>query len=222
MLLTTARRPLHPLRRRRHCACSRARESTGVRGVRLAAGDEVISMAILRHVEAGPAERTVVSSAASAAARAAIGDADAAEADRRAEAAEIEAEEGRRRRGRLCRRSATSSWAPRSSSSSPSPTTATASAHSAYDYRLTGRGGQGLIAHNLTGRGGRLAASFPVEESDELLLVTDGGQLIRTRIEAIRIAARNTQGVTIFRTDGERVVSVERLEGEAGEDVAEE
>jgi DNA gyrase subunit A len=58
-----------------------------------------------------------------------------------------------------------------------------------------------------------------VEDSDEILLVTDGGQLIRTRVEQIRIAARNTQGVTIFRTgDGERVVSVERLEGAEGQD----
>ena len=90
---------------------------------------------------------------------------------------------------------------------------------SAYDYRLSGRGGQGLIAHNLA-RGGKLAASFPIEESDELLLVTDGGQLIRTRVESVRIAARNTLGVTILRTSGgERVVSVERLE--ASEDAGE-
>ncbi len=57
-----------------------------------------------------------------------------------------------------------------------------------------------------------------MDATDQLLLVTDGGQLIRTRVEAIRIAARNTQGVTIFRTtDGERVVSVERLEADEDE-----
>jgi DNA gyrase subunit A len=83
---------------------------------------------------------------------------------------------------------------------------------SAYDYRRTGRGGQGLIAHDLTKRGGRLAASFPVEEGDELLLVTDQGQLIRVPVDQVRIAGRNTQGVTIFRTaEDEHVVSVERL-----------
>ncbi len=73
---------------------------------------------------------------------------------------------------------------------------------SAYDYRRTGRGGQGLIAHDLTKRGGRLVGSFPVEEGDELLLVSDQGQLIRVRVAQVRIAARNTQGVTIFRKAG--------------------
>ncbi|WP_159314253.1 DNA gyrase C-terminal beta-propeller domain-containing protein, partial [Staphylococcus aureus] len=65
---------------------------------------------------------------------------------------------------------------------------------SSYDYRCSGRGGQGLIAHDLTRRGGRLAASFPVEEGDELLLVTDAAQMIRTPVSQVRIAARNTQG----------------------------
>lgn len=76
---------------------------------------------------------------------------------------------------------------------------------------------------NLSRRGGRLVASFPVEDGDELLLMSDGGQVIRTRVDQIRIAGRNTQGVTIFRTaEGEKVVSVERLAepsgGEAGDD----
>jgi DNA gyrase subunit A len=71
-----------------------------------------------------------------------------------------------------------------------------------------------LIAQDLSKRGGRLVASFPVEETDELLLVTDQGQLIRTRAAQVRIAGRNTQGVTIFRTaEDEHVVSVERVEG---------
>ena len=86
---------------------------------------------------------------------------------------------------------------------------------SAYDYRRTGRGGQGLIAHDLSKRGGRLVASFPVENTDEILLVTDQGQLIRCPTAEIRIAGRNTSGVTIFRTaEDEHVVSVERLEGD--------
>jgi DNA gyrase subunit A len=89
---------------------------------------------------------------------------------------------------------------------------------SAYDYRRTGRSGQGLIAHDLTKRGGRLVASFPVEQADEILLVTDSGQLIRCPVGQIRIAGRNTSGVTIFRTaENEHVVSVERLEGDGGE-----
>ncbi|WP_254063057.1 DNA gyrase subunit A [Caulobacter sp. S45] len=192
-----------------------SRESTGVRGVRLASGDEVISMAILRHVEATPGER-VDYLRRSAAARAAIGDLDSAEGVEE-EATEIEAEEGVDLDASLTQERYIELGA-----AEQFILTVTDNGYgkrtSAYDYRLTGRGGQGLIAHNLQGRGGKLAASFPVEDSDQLLLVTDGGQLIRTRIQTIRIAARNTQGVTIFRTDGERVVSVERLESDGEDD----
>ena len=78
-----------------------------------------------------------------------------------------------------------------------------------------GAGGQGLIAHDLSKRGGRLVASFPIENTDEILLVTDQGQLIRCPTAEVRIAGRNTSGVTIFRTaENEHVVSVERLESD--------
>ena len=193
-----------------------SRESTGVRGVRLAGGDAVISMAILRHVEASPAERTAYLRR-SATDRVVSGDADAAEGIEQ-EAAEIEAEEevggeAHLSEERYIQLGAAEQFILTVTDNGYGKRT------SAYDYRLTGRGGQGLIAHNLA-RGGKLAASFPIEESDALLLVTDGGQLIRTRVDAVRIAARNTQGVTIFRTaEGERVVSVERLEA-TGEDEA--
>ena len=95
---------------------------------------------------------------------------------------------------------------------------------SAYEYRRTGRGGQGLTAHGLGGRAGkRLAASFPVEDTDELLMVTSTGQMIRTRVSQVRVVGRSSQGVTIFRTaDGERVVSVERLAETPGGDDADE
>src|SRR5690606_36466578 len=91
---------------------------------------------------------------------------------------------------------------------------------SAYEYRRTGRGGQGLTAHGLGGRAGdRLAAAFPVEEGDDLRLVTSGGQMIRTPVDQIRVVGRASQGVTIFRTaDGEKVVSVERLPDSGGEE----
>src|SRR6201999_2052082 len=89
---------------------------------------------------------------------------------------------------------------------------------SAYEFRRTGRGGQGLLAQDLTKKGGRLAASFPVEDSDQILLVTDQGQLIRTPVSQVRMVGRNTSGVTIFRTAAEEhVVSVERL-ADTGED----
>ena len=93
---------------------------------------------------------------------------------------------------------------------------------SAYEFRRTGRGGQGLLAQDLTKKGGRLAASFPVEEDDEILLVTDQGQLIRTPVNQVRMVGRNTSGVTIFRTSkDEHVVSVERLADQGGGDDAE-
>ena len=92
---------------------------------------------------------------------------------------------------------------------------------SSFEYRVTGRGGKGIVAMTVNARNGKLVASFPVEHGDEVMLVTDGGQLIRCPVEGIRIAGRATQGVIVFDTaEHERVVSVERIsepEGEEGE-----
>jgi DNA gyrase subunit A len=91
---------------------------------------------------------------------------------------------------------------------------------SAFDYRRTGRGGKGLIGHRLP-KDGRLVASFPVGEADEIMVVTDAGQLIRCAVDQIRIAGRATQGVRVLRVAaGERVVSVERLEDQNGDEAA--
>ena len=74
---------------------------------------------------------------------------------------------------------------------------------------------------NVTPRNGRIVASFPIEESDQIMLVTNGGQLIRCPVDGIRIAGRSTQGVIVFDTaEGERVVSVERLSEEGEENGA--
>ena len=89
---------------------------------------------------------------------------------------------------------------------------------SSYEYRTTGRGGKGIVAMAITEKNGRLVASFPVEDSDQIMLVTDGGQLIRCPVDGIRIAGRSTQGVIVFSTaEGERVASVERLSEEGEE-----
>jgi DNA gyrase subunit A len=83
---------------------------------------------------------------------------------------------------------------------------------SSYEFRTSGRGGKGIVAMVVNERNGNLVASFPVEHSDQIMLVTDGGQLIRCPVDDVRIAGRNTQGVRIFKTDAdERVVSVERI-----------
>lgn len=83
---------------------------------------------------------------------------------------------------------------------------------SSFEYRTSGRGGKGIVAMVVNERNGLLSASFPVDNTDQIILVTDAGQLIRTSVDQVRIAGRNTQGVRVFRTDAdEKVVSVERI-----------
>ncbi|WP_300576634.1 DNA gyrase subunit A [Phenylobacterium sp.] len=189
-----------------------SRDSTGVRGVRLGEGDSVISMAILRSVDATPAERSAYLRHANAIRAAASGEADEPVAPEAVEDEDIEGADLSLPVERIAALGAAEEFILTVSSEGFGKRS------SAYDFRRTGRGGQGLIAQDLTKRGGRLTASFPVEDGDELLLVTDQGQLIRTPVSQVRIAGRNTQGVTIFRTAAdEHVVSVERLaEGSEG------
>ena len=83
---------------------------------------------------------------------------------------------------------------------------------SAYEYRITGRGGQGIANIDMTDKTGPVVASFPVNHEDDIMLVSDGGKLIRMPVDDIRIVGRRTQGVTLLRTaEGERVVSAARL-----------
>ena len=186
----------------------KGRDSTGVRGIRLQDGDEVISMAVLGRVDATPEERAAYVKHAAAMRRAATGEDEPAtpDADEEAVAAAALSVE------RIAELGAAEQFILTITD------TGFGKRSSAYEYRRTGRGGQGLTAHGLGGRAGdRLAAAFPVEDSDELLMVTSGGQMIRTRVDQVRIVGRSSQGVTIFRTaEGERVVSVERLPEVAG------
>jgi DNA gyrase subunit A len=83
---------------------------------------------------------------------------------------------------------------------------------SAYEYRISGRGGKGIIAMTVNQRNGKLIGAFPVEEGDQIMLVTDRGQLIRIPVEGISIMGRSTQGVIVFDTaEDERVVAVEHI-----------
>ena len=182
------------------------RESTGVRGIRLAEGDEVLSMAILHGVDATPAERAsyLKYERARIKSESDEGD-DAAPAEDEEDVGEAELTPER-----IIELQAAEEFILTLSSEGIGKRT------SAYDFRRTGRGGQGLLAQDLTRKGGRLVASFPVDQADEILLVTDQGQLIRCPVANIRVASRNTQGVIVFRTaDDEHVVSVERLEASA-------
>ncbi|MSO85235.1 MAG: DNA gyrase subunit A [Rhodospirillales bacterium] len=176
------------------------RTSTGVRGIKLADDDHVISMSLLRHVEFGTEERdaylrlAVQRRRAEGVEEAAGENGDGAPAPvklgeaRAAELATVEefilsvTENGFGKRS------------------------------SAYEYRLANRGGQGIANIDVSARNGAVVASFPVKDGDQIMMVTDGGQLIRIPVGDIRIAGRSTQGVTLFKTaEGERVVSVTRL-----------
>jgi len=192
------------------------RDSTGVRGVRLAAGDSVISMAILRAVPATPAERTAYLKHAKLMRTATEGE-DGEEAALAADDEEVAGEEQvSLSPERIAELGAAEEIILTVSTEGYGKRT------SAYEFRRTGRGGQGLLAQDLTRKGGRLAASFPVDEGDQILMVTDQGQLIRVPVRKVRLAGRNTQGVIVFRTsEQEHVVSVERL-ADAGEEEEDE
>jgi DNA gyrase subunit A len=192
------------------------RESTGVRGVRLLGDDRVVSMSILRRVEGTPEERRAYLRRANAIRRAtgeAIDDGGApTEADDAGEESETDGGgEAELSPVRIAQLEGAEEFILTVDTNGFGKRT------SAYDYRRTGRGGQGLRAHDLS-RGGRVVSAFPLEQGDEILLVTDGGQLIRTPAEQVRIAGRATRGVTIIRTGPEEhVVAVERLAEAEGE-----
>jgi DNA gyrase subunit A len=182
----------------------KGRDSSGVRGIRLDENDQVISMAILRHMDTSSPEARAYLKRANAIRRATEGaipemsnddDVGADHLDEVELSQERYAELGAAEQFILT--ISRNGFGKRSSS---------------YEYRVTGRGGKGIIAMVVNERNGKLAGSFPVEADDQIMLVTDGGQLIRCPVHDIRIAGRSTQGVTIFKTaESERVVSVEHI-----------
>ncbi len=196
-----------------------SRNSTGVRGVRLDEGDETISMSILRHIDVTPAEARVYLKQAALARRAETGES-ADDVHDQHDEAEDEGEEGEITTlspERYAELGAHEQFVLTVSEKGYGKRT------SSFEYRTSGRGGKGIIAMSVTERNGKLAASFPVEEEDEIMLVTNGGQLIRCPVNDIRVAGRSTQGVTIFRTGaGEKVVSVEHLGDHSDEEDAED
>jgi DNA gyrase subunit A len=190
----------------------KGRDSTGVRGIRLETDDRLISMAILRHVDATPEER----SAYLRRRRAVEGEGGAPEESgpETATAMDAEAEETAPAielgQDKYAEMGAAEQFVLTLSEKGYGKRT------SSYEYRITGRGGKGITAMAVNERNGRLVASFPVEHSDEIMLITNAGQTIRVPVDDIRIVGRASQGVTVFKTDGARVVSVEHIEGEDG------
>jgi DNA gyrase subunit A len=182
----------------------KGRDSMGVRGIALGEGDRVISLAILRHIEAESGER-----AAYLKMRRAVAGEATAETSLEPGGEEAIGEEAQATAltpERYAAMSASEEIILTISSNGYGKRT------SSYEYRITGRGGKGIVAMAVNPRNGPLVASMPVEEGDEIMLVTDGGQMIRCPVDGIRVAGRATQGVIVFNTaEGERVVGVERI-----------
>ncbi|WP_322990493.1 DNA gyrase subunit A [Hoeflea sp.] len=180
------------------------RNSVGVRGINLAEGDHIISMTIVHHVDADPSERAAYLKRAVAERRAVSGD----EVEDIALVGEEAVEDGHldderyeelKAREQFILTVSEKGYGKRSSS---------------YEFRTSGRGGKGIRATDTskTGEIGPLIAAFPVEQGDQIMMVSDGGQVIRVPVGGIRMASRATKGVTIFSTaTDERVVSVDRI-----------
>jgi len=167
----------------------KGRNSDGVRGIKLADGDEVVSMSILHHVDMDQDEKQAYLRYAAA--------------KRRGEDPEKPSEIDEDRLTALEEREefilsiTMNGYGKRTSS---------------YEYRVTGRGGSGIINIETSERNGDVVAAFPIEENDQLMMVTDQGRLIRVPVHDVRIAGRSTQGVTLFKVgDEEKIVSVDRI-----------
>jgi DNA gyrase subunit A len=188
------------------------RSSTGVRGITMGEDDRAISMTILEHVNADPSERAAYLKRAVNERKAAGADEDdiALTNEEIAEEAQLSDEryEFLRQHEQFVLTVTEFGYGKRSSS---------------YDFRLTGRGGKGIRATDVSkvDEIGKLVAAFPIGNDDQIMMVSDGGTVIRVPVHNIRIASRATKGVTIFNTaDGEKVVSVEPIsepQGEEGE-----
>ncbi len=193
----------------------------GVRGIALEGDDRVIAMSIIRHVEASSEERAGYIKMANAVRRSQNGAENGIE-----EVIETDAEEEAGAEGGGLSASIDQARYVEMGAAEQFILTLSENGYgkrsSSFEYRITRRGGKGIVAMAVNDRNGPLVASFPVEETDQIMLVTDGGQLIRCPVNGIRIVGRGSQGVIVFDTaDDEKVVSVERVteeeDAEAGE-----
>ena len=184
------------------------RNSTGVRGIKLAEGDEVISMSILLHSGATSEERDEYARIASAIKR--------ISAERGDDSCVSPEDTG------LLNVLTTEKYkemAEREQFILSVTSTGYGKRTSSYEYRVTGRGGQGIANMEMSARNKEIVSSFPIEDDNQIMMVTDGGKLIRMPVKDIRIAGRKTQGVILFRTaENERVVSVTWLDADDGDD----
>jgi DNA gyrase subunit A len=187
----------------------KGRDSTGVRGIKLASGDEAVSLALLYHSDATSPEARAYLKQASAARRAESGEAEApVEIE---EDAEEGVEEATLTPERYAQLGAREQFVLTMSQTGFGKRT------SSYEYRVTGRGGSGIVAIAMGKKNSAVIAGFPVEDSDDLMLISDSGQTIRVAVSSVSIQGRSAGGVTVFKVDdGEKVVSVERIADAGG------
>ena len=170
-----------------------SRNSIGVRGIRLLDGDRVISMSILKHIDATPQERDAYLR-------------QAGKGRGRDEKMSTEGEAAKLSKQRYEELAALEQFILTASANGFGKRT------SSISYLTKGRGGQGIISMELTKRNDAMISSFPISEAEQIMLISDSGQLIRCGVKDVRIAGRNTQGVRLFRlAKGEQVVSVAHL-----------
>ncbi len=184
------------------------RNSTGVRGIKLGKGDEVISMSILKHIKANADEREEYLKISSAMKRTAQED-----------GTDVYASPEQTGLLKLLTPETYKEMAEKEEFILTVTVTGYGKRSSSYEYRVTSRGGQGIGNMEMSPRNKEVISSFPIENNQQIMMVTDAGKLIRMPVEDIRIAGRKTQGVILFRTaDNERVVSVTRLDADEGDE----
>lgn len=171
----------------------KSRTSDGVRGMKLADKDRVVSMTILHGIRASAEEREQYLKVASARRRASGLEEDAGDAIDLSAITITEAQiEEMAKAEEMILTITELGYGKRTS---------------AFEYRVTDRGGSGVTAMGITKKNGNIVMSFPVQDGDQIMLMTDKGTLIRTNVKDIRICGRTSQGVIVFRTDGEKVDS---------------
>lgn len=186
------------------------RNSTGVRGIRLAKDDEVISMSVLNHSDATSEERDEYLKVSSALKR--------MESERDGEVCPLTPADANVELTTLTQEKYLA-MAEKEQFILTVTSTGYGKRSSSYEYRVTGRGGQGIANMEMSARNKEVVSSFPIEDDNQIMMITDSGKLIRMPVKDIRIAGRKTQGVILFRTaDDEKVVSVTWLDADDGDD----
>jgi DNA gyrase subunit A len=183
----------------------KSRSSTGVRGIKLMAGDELVSISILRHVEATAEERMAYLKRASQLRNQADVETET-DTDEEETSASITLSDER-----------FNALAQQEDFLLAVTSKGFGKRTSAYEYRTTGRGGSGIWNMKLSARNGEIVCSYNVKDTDDVMLVTTGGQIIRMPVSDVRFVGRQTQGVTLFRIDdGEEVVSAAVVQDDNG------